>query len=560
MHMRLWTLFLASCVVALVPSVSAADEAEETEPAVEVSLVPLLSLKADVREALQCLKLYETLAGADSGREEYALFEIMEIASSSENVLAEDDPSQMVYDIHLTFPKLSMVADLVVPVGSEALDELMDIDESEVEERADGLMVGDDAAFIKTDRYVAVQQIEGNIFVKDTAARLTRLLKDVESNRVSQTLSISAKPRKVGRSPLKPMLASMKATLLTHAQQRDNDDPLSATSRSFVFKSFAAWFDALFEDTETFELNFDFSESQQTSLVELKLAAAENSTLDQYISRLSKVRSRSLSYLHPDNEAFLSMSIPLPKLLTDLLPQLSSESLVALQSAVGMSETPSPALAEVIRQLVERSQLDLLLQAVPLPSGGRAAIMVLPLDSASALEPASIQLISGLADSHWSLNDGEVAGYALHTLDGQQFGFGADLGGIDGDVYFVMTEHCLAIAVGEEELLDVLEEVITRGFDPPRAASLFARSAFAAQFRGRLFSDLEFTDVPDGIQNRLKEDEEAEIHDNVTFALNTAAQQLTISATFDPDALVAALATHEFCVEVLSAGIESLTD
>lgn len=565
MDTRLSLSILITLLVIFQPDPINADEAKEVadaEPPVEVHVIPMLSLKSDLRTILKAKEHFVELCGSEDGADA-AIFEVVSMGGEiSETLLLDDNPLRMIYDISFTQPTFTMVADMVVPTGEGVLEEILGTEETEEGVTdVDGVVTVDGGSAIISERYLALRQLGGNIFVKDTAAQLRQLLKDVESRHQQKTFTISAHPRKFGRSALKPTLTSMRATLLTQAQERDNDDPLSSMSRAFLYKSFATWFDAFFDDTERLELVFDYSESERTSSVELILEAAKGSPLDQYIGRLSKVRSRSLSYLHPDHEAFGAFSIPLPELLTDILPQLSSNSLQLLQKELGMTETPNAAVVEVIRQLANRAQLDLLTQVVQLPEGGRTVVFVMPLDAASALEPTSIQLVSGLYGSHWEMNFGEVGGYSLHRLDGQQFGLLAGaLGGADCDVYFVMTEHCVAIAIGGEESLDVFENVITRDFDSAASASRFARSAFAMQFPASVLTDLEMAEQPAGITTRLNDDEDAPVHDNVTFALNTAPQQLTITATFEPDALITALTSHELCIDVLSAGIEAFDE
>ncbi|APZ93974.1 hypothetical protein [Fuerstiella marisgermanici] len=568
MDTRFSIFILTTLLLAFQPTALNADEeneAAEAAPPIEVQLIPLITLKSDLRTTMKAKEHFMELAQTNDANEvgDVAIFELANIGGvTSESLLADEAPRRMIYDIHFTFPKFSMVGDLVIPGGDAQLEEVLgkSNEEQEVTQDANGMTTVDGGAFITTDRYLAVRQLEGNVTVKDTAAQLRQLLKDVESNRQQKTFTISGNPRKLGRSALKPKLAAMRATMLTQAQERDNDDPLSAMSRSLMYRMYATWFDAFFDDTERLELVFDYSESDRTSSVELILDAVKGSPLAQYIGRLSNVRSRGASYLHPEHEAFVAFSIPLPEMLTNILPQLSSASLLWLQKELGMGESPNPAVSDVVQQLADRGQLDLLAQVVALPDGGRTMIFVMPLDSASALESTSIQLVSKMNDSHWELNSGEVGGYPMHRLDGQQFGLSGAYGGTDGDVYFVMTEHCIAMAIGREDSLGILQKIIARDFDADTATSRLSRSAFAMQFPARVLTELDMTEQPAGLTARLADDEDSPIHDNVTFALNAAPQQLTITATCESDAMITALTTHQWFIEVLSASIDTISD
>jgi len=565
MDTRFSIFILTTLLLAFQPSVLNADEekeAAEAAPPVEVQLVPIVSLKADLRTTMQAQEHFIELQGSEDG-DDVTIFEIAEIAGDASELPATDNnPRQMILNAHLTVPDFSSAIDIVIPNGAAQRKELLgkSFDDEKLVQNENGVAIIDGGVGVITDSYLATRQLGGNFTVRNTAAQLRQLLNDVESNRQQKTFTISGNPRKLGRSALKPKLAAMRATMLTQAQERDNDDPLSAMSRSLMYRMYATWFDAFFDDTERLELVFDYSESDRTSSVELILDAVKGSPLDQYIGRLSNVRSRGASYLHPEHEAFAAFSIPLPEMLTNILPQLSSASLLWLQKELGMGESPNPAVSDVVQQLADRGQLDLLAQVVALPDGGRTMIFVMPLDSASALESTSIQLVSKMNDSHWELNSGEVGGYPMHRLDGQQFGLSGAYGGTDGDVYFVMTEHCIAMAIGREDSLGILEKIIARDFDAATATSRLSRSAFAMQFPARVLTELDMTEQPAGLTARIADDEDAPIHDNVTFALNAARQQLTITATCEPDAMITALTTHQWFIEVLSESIDTIGD
>ncbi len=565
MDTRFSVFILTTLLLTFQPIALNADEekeAAEAAPPVEVQLIPVVSLKADLRTSMTAQKHFIELRGSEDGSD-VAIFEIAQVAGdTSELPQTGDNPRRMILNAHLTAPDFSTAIDMVMPNGAAQRKELLgkSFGDEKLVQDENGVAMIDGGVAVITDSYLATRQFGGNFTVRNTAAQLRQLLKDVESNRQQETFTISGDPRKLGRSALKPKLAAMRATMLTQAQKRDNDDPLSAMSRSLMYRLYATWFDAFFDDTERLELVFDYSESDRKSSVELVLDAVKGSPLDQYIRRLSKVRSRGASYLHPEHEAFAAFSIPLPELLTKILPQLSSASLLWLQKELGMGESPNPAVSDVVQQLADRGQLDLLAQVVALPGGGRTMIFVVPLDSASALESTSIQLVSKMNDSHWELNSGEVGGYPMHRLDGQQFGLSSAYGGIEGDVYFVMTEHCIAMAIGREDSLGILEKIITRDFDSDTSASRLSRSAFAMQFPARVLTEIGMTEQPAGLTARLRDDEDAPVHDNVSFALNAAPQQLTITARCEPDAMITALTTHQWFIEALSASIETISD
>lgn len=69
-----------------------------------------------------------------------------------------------------------------------------------------------------------------------------------------------------------------------------------------------------------------------------------------------------------------------------ILPDLSVAALLALQTEFGVDEGPRATLKRLMTQFVKRGQLEFLIQTVITDDDAEAFIVVVPFESASALE------------------------------------------------------------------------------------------------------------------------------------------------------------------------------
>ena len=544
-------IVLASYLVASGSFSSADEPAESTQKTgipvakQEVRLTPLLTIKGDIRRIQAAITHAKELTQSEEPSDFFVSLSVISETDFS-SVPETEQPMFQLY-ISSTFPILTIAVDIVTWGNKTQFQKLIaDAAEDETfQELPDGTLVSDSLMGVFSERYFAMRQLDHEYSCTTTLSDLRKLLQTVEQDRLSKTFSISTRPRQTGRSNLQPILAVQKATLETNAQQRDKEDSLVAIGRPLSYRMLTGLFNAFFEDTENVEYSFDYSPHDQSSSVELKFAALKGSEFDRYISRLSQPRNRALSYVHPEHTSFAALSLPLPELLTNVLPDLSSESLKSLQQLAGTGVAPTPAIRQVMSQFAESRQLNYLIQTVKLPEQTQATVMVIPLGAASTLESISVELISATNDGHWQSNFGNVGGWPVHRGKFDEFEF-----------YFTLTDQCVAVVIGPESSLGTLEKVVIRDFDETPSVSRLGRTALAVKTSSVALHGVLGFELPMRIVKQLQHGGPASVNDAIEVSVQTEPHQVSIRATFGPDALMNALELYEMGIAILTTALD----
>ncbi len=546
-------LVLMVCVLVM-PRFLKAGEDPEAAAKNTVRLVPVTSFKADVRGLLKLKEHLLQLSGSeDADAVEGTIFELLEMDDRPRVMPDAAQPKYIRFELYNCVPSSGLVFDIVMPGSREDLLATLGEESTDVEERTDGVLMAGEVPCVCSEDYFAVSMVEDLIGVEDSVLRLRKLLRETETCRLQSVFSISSSPRQIGRSLIKPQLAAQRAGMLTQAQRRDSEPDLGYLSRTLQMKSMVGLFEAFFQDTENIEFSLDFSEHSLRSVIELRIKAKKDSALARYISRCNHSRNRAMRWLHPDHKAFAALALPLPKLLKSMLPALTKETLKFLQQESSVPDSPSPAAAALVDQVIERDQLECLIQVVPVPQdGSHAEIFILPLGSASVLESTVIQLVSAVPDV-WERSVAEIVGWPVNRLRGQTEFMTTASSDDDGQLYWVMTDQCVAAWIGTEESLEVLERILTHDGEEHATADRYGRTAFAAATNRPYFAGdfRELFDIPDAMVARLKEDGPESLDDNIELAVQTEPQTLSLTATFQPDAAFAAVQIYELGLNYL---------
>ena len=512
---------------------------EELPPRQKVSLTTLLSLELDVRRVEGAKTHAEELLGEEPSS---TIFEILDMVPIDRDSAPESAFPQFRMQIFTAYPVPATGFDLVFWGSKQQWEKEVNEAKSYVE-ISEGVYEAEGSQFTFSEHYGAMRTLEGNVYTDDTGTALRRLLQQTEQARSAKALSITSTPKALSRSAIKPFIDAQRATLATNAQQRDEEDSLMAIGRPLSYRMLNSMLSAVVDDTESFEYSFDYSLNDRRSTVELSFQTAKGSEFDRYIARLNQVRNRSLTYLHPDHTSFATIAVPLPELVTSVLPQLSIE----LFNGLELQAPDIVTFGQVVSQLVEANQAELMVQTIATSAESQLTIAILPLASASSLESTSVQLVSGLGDQTWQKNVGEVGGWPVHK------------GEIDEtDFYFTLTDHCIAVMLGPEDSFGVLEKVVTRDFEESPDAARFARTAFAVQTSSVELSQIEWLSLPKRIMERLEDDGRSSLEDSIEFSIQTEPQKVSVRASFGPDALIAGTQVYEFGIEMLSELLNAL--
>lgn len=526
----------------------------------EARLTPVASLKADVRAAMSLLAYVKTLEIEDIT--DMVIFDIISFGSELPQFPEDADPLLARYEIYLVNTILSgdwgYAFDIVLPGGREGLRALGE-DDYEVSEQGDDVFLVDNTPGVATDRYFAIAQIaEELIDSGDEITRLRRLIGECQDERLAPTISISARPATVARTFVQPALKAIRATLLTQAQRRDSEDEFTYLSRALYQKTAVSMFDALFEGFQEFEFAFKFEEDDRTCSVVARVEATQDSATHEYIRQVRGIRNRSLTWLHPEHDAFFSFSLPLPDQLREMLPALSRAMMAAVHREVGLGGAPGPAFERVMSQMAESGKAEFLWQMMS-EGDAHAMVLVFPLESASTLESTSIELISAIDNDAWQLNVGEIDGWPVHRLSE-----GGDLAGelmTVEDLHWVLTENCLAVILRNNAVSDPIEslrQVVTRDFEESSEAQRLSRSCLAASADARFLAKVDEEFLPKTIRDRLETDSSLPLDDRATISVNADDRTIEMRATFERDAILCGVRVFEIGVIWLISWLEEL--
>ncbi|MEZ6061479.1 MAG: hypothetical protein R3C19_14130 [Planctomycetaceae bacterium] len=504
-------------------------------------LVDIFSLRADVRKLLKAQSSFTAISGDGEVNDEF-LFGILDVIER-QKLLVADSPAFFRCDLSATWPEEGLAVTAVAPIGRDRIHEWFDEDPEKFEEASDGITMIDGTPVLIADDYTALLQCDTPI-AEDRLVRLNRVLKETRELRHQKMASLSSQPRQIGRSALKPFIASFRAGLAADAQRRDNESDFDFSWRSLYQRSVLALVDVFFNDIERLEYSLDWSEADESLVFEVKIEAAKKSSLDQYVDRVRSGDSRALSWLHPDHEMFATATVPIPAFIQELLPEVGKATAVAVQQEWRLSDGTREQIGRFFSDIGERGRLDALIQTIPVSDGSRAIAGVLPLDVGGSLSPAVVELVSATGGFDSSVPTTDIGGWPLHRMkDFDAFQTTGASG--DCDLFLVVTENAIAWIIGTEKSIPVLETIVLREFQADAEGDRFRRCAFAA--KSSAASLLRFSEFADNTKERVpKHVADQAPRDNIRITLDTEPHTLLLTAHFERDATLLGLQAFNF--------------
>lgn len=526
----------------------------------DVRTVPMFSVGVDFRQILSLKKLLVGRHGPNIADE----FLMLELPGEEEWDTGNDTPVLFRFDSYITRPQINYFGDMVVPMSAEAAAEFHgeSLKDNDIRKVDDGVFEVEDMLCVVADNHYAMRYSENVEHGEEDIAQLRAFMQKAASERSRHTGFISSTPSKIGRSVVKPELASVRARLSADMQRRDDQDEEAHLISSMWPRLQLALFDAFFSDTETIEYTIDFEEASRSLTISLDVKTSKGTPLDQYIGRLSQTRNRLVSYLHPDQTAFVSLNLPLSDDFAKAVPQVGNYLTAALFAEAGLSDSPASGVSEALKHIAEIKTAQCLIQAVPTEQDSTAVITIIPLEAATALQAPLVQLASGIQEAGVQ-NVGEVAGWPVCEF--RQLDQTLGLSDVDGlSSYVVATEECVALMMGREDDLSVLEDVLKREFEASAAGGRFHRTAFAIsttlesfQFFDERVLGKSFFVSPADIESDTANNVPAKAG-RVEMSLRTAPQQMTLVTTFDDPALRAGCAFVSLSIEGFMGIVEGL--
>jgi hypothetical protein len=510
---------------------------ESPEPALPIpsSSVDLFSLKVNIRQ------LYDLRQSLQQTYQEDAIdSDLLDVAGvfGDPRLFERDGPIYMRQDVMLSFPQMLPIITVLYPNVTELAKEISGEDSQTL--KTDGSIQHIEGnALIATEDYIAMLYGEG-IDTSGITDRLTTMVSETENSPITDMLSVSTQPRAIGRSPYRQIINGLKATMLTNAQRRDNERDFEHAWRSLFQRSAAAMLDTLFDDIDTVELSLNRSREDGSLTIELRIDAHEDSALDQYIAGVRESGNRALSWLYPDHTTFAAVSLRLPELVKDSLPQIAAVSAAILQEELKLSENSTREIELLLNQYKQRGTAELLVQAIPAADGTTALVGVLPVDGDVSFSPTLLELVSAVGESGIKIAVTDIDGWPVHRIP-----LATNTPDVTGDFYFVATESALAWMVGTEEAISVFEKVVQRQYTADQAGNRFRRSILAIQSS---ISSLLFPPLDGGVREYLPQRAEQDttpLQDQFEIVIDTEPHQILLSGRFQRDAVLLGLNLFE---------------
>lgn len=540
---------------------SPAEERPALKSVADVQVIPVFSMTQDIRSVL---RFNEAMQEREKRRPNVAksIGSRLLFAIVTEYLEVVPEPAGVFrFDAAMTRPAIDYYGDLVLPFSPELLKELKS--DENIKQLEPNVFESNGTVVFVSERHYAASYGEDIAHTPEDIVRIRRLLQETEANPPQNTAAITVTPQKIGRSALKAELAGVRAQLQAEAQQRDDEDEVESLTRGLWQRLQISAFDAFFNDTEQLRFSMDYDESGQALVVELDVKCAKKSVLDEYIGKVAATRSRVLSYLHPDQVGFVSATIPLSEEIATPLPRIAALLAAELTGdAEGLAGSLPASMESTLQKITDDRRVECLIQTVPTGDDSTASVIILPLEYASTLQAPLIQLVSS---STGELNTiGEIDGFPVSEIS--ELSQSLKSFGMTGDpkAMFVTTDQCIAVMLGTEDDIPLLETILHQDFEAPAAAATrFQRSVFAAEANMASLSALDHSLLGNSLmlaKPNDKDDDSPEPAGKLVFYVHTAPQRLTLTARFEGDTMISGIILLDSSVELLMGLYEYLLE
>lgn len=518
-----------------------------------VQMIPIYSFGADLHKMQQMASLFKNRLS----EKDFEQHMLLELGEESVELGSEPNNAKFVFNGYLTNPAITYYGDLVCSLPKGMADAMKQ--DSDFKKLDDGVYESDGMTVVMSDTSYAATYGDDLAYSSKDVTRLRRFMQESAAVSVKQMCFVRSEPSMIGRSAIKPQLNAVRAMLHTQAQRRDDEPELTYLARSTQYRTFVTLLDAFFNETKSVEYFLDFDKDAPSISVSVTINAVTGTSLDKYISRLHSQRSSLLTYLHPDQQGFVSATIPLSNDLAENLPQIAGLGAQAIVSAGGDTSSLS-GIDNALQQIADDKSIECLVQALPSSDETFSYIVIVPLQEAGSLQAPLIQLVSAVATGTKSeaVPLGSLGQWPVHNLSLQGLGLSDGSSPNTKHSFVVSTDNCIAWCLASEEDYPVLQAVLERDFEETPAAKRFQRTAFAASTTHsglKKFSEQIFDDsipdlmVPDG--------ESPMAEGRLGFRLNTAPHQITLTAKFDNNAIGDGMSLVSANVDMLLELLES---
>lgn len=454
--------------------------------------------------------------------------------------------------VGVLLPELENYTGIAFPLEAS---ELFGDEDYELGEDADGNTTVGGEQVVKTDKYFGFLDVSDEIQLENSN-QITRQLIDYVVNSESELLTIESYPAVIGRSLLKNQLTGYRAVLDTAAQRQDDESDLDYSWRSLASGHLGKLVELFFRDAEKVTFKASNRDLANPFIFEVAVDCRKKSELLAYFQEMKRRRNRSLSWLHPNANAFATVALALPEQIQKQILTAGTVTAASFRDEAGLSVQAVGQTEGVFRGIAESGAFEILLQQIPFDAESECYVGVVPLASGSVFDSELVQLVSD-QDSLTTIT--EIDGWPVYLAEGW---LGLDLG--EGWVPCVVaTDSMLSLVVfreaDQEKGLALTAELIRREFSPARRGVRYANAILAAEFSlsdvvNFMESDrdgwtpyLPTNSEPLGVSERLHLDQ-----DQVRWSLGLDGQRVIAKCYFEPNAMALGVLCFEVFVSVIS--------
>ncbi|MCA9065173.1 MAG: hypothetical protein KDA96_19020 [Planctomycetaceae bacterium] len=549
-------------------------------------VVPLLRFGSDIEKLERLGKVTERLtAGTDWAKNnELILMDIVESLGSIKGEVEWTSARRVIeYEMGLVVPafqpddsELMVVIAFPATLGSvqkilgeEAFNDFSEPDEDGfVRSQATDILIlpGDDYQMVS---FMDTSRITPDAVGADLRKMMTGARERIRSSPPTEVVELTLEPRRIRNGLKNPFLKGILAGLLTDTQQRDDEDPLSYRLRETWGKSTASALDLLFNQIESITYTLRFDEQTEAISVSLDITAVEQSDFDSWIDRQRDSVATAIRWLHPQQDAFLSLSLVLPEQFQTMLPLLADAFADALLEEQTVSAGSAKQIRTAAQDMAKSGTLELLLQWIPGTTHGletasgleqaHSLAATIPFPEPLDLTSTAIELVSAANDPAWHIAVADIDGWPVHRYQS----LGQVAGGLAGvDTWIAPTDRQITVMQGGPDAAALLASIVKREHDDVGElddVTRYRRNALACQVRlCQLF--LAFykgnDDAVKQLVPALHHTPIDAVRDNVTVLLHTPPHHVRVEANFDQHVVLTGIQVFEGLFVGLAEGID----
>jgi len=369
---------------------------------------------------------------------------------------------------------------------------------------------------------------------------LITTMQDIARHPVRDAIRFEFYPSNLNDTFARSQIQGLIASAHTYAQRGDNEDVTEHARRLAFVRTLTDAGQICLKDLDEVALGLRRGERDDSVEWDVTLQAARKSELAAAFGDFGELRNRCLSWLHPDHDGFVAVTLPVPEPLQDPAALLAVYTTL-LSPPPGDEFTVVTSLIERLAESTSESQtFELLMQTIPCNDESSAFVIVLPLRSGWAGSPIAAEV----QQAGFTAPVSEIDGYPCHRLADSVFTTVT----LEYALDVVETETCVAILVGTDAARSAFRSIVRRDFDECPKAARYLNSAIAADFSLSGEWPARFLDLTDLWADRKSDNP---LKTRMTASVQVRGEEFTGQLRFENDAALLGALLMDLAGELL---------